>query len=432
MLREFFVRLKSGTEHLNYGRPIIRSWGAEYLRGLSEESRTSPLRVFDLGCGHGEDLLNVREGTLASVSMPTEVRLYGVESHEPYVEECREHAIETYAINIERAAYPNGDGFYDLVIANQILEHTKEIFWIFAETARVLKPGGRFIVGVPNLASLHNRILLLFGQQPTCQQNLSAHVRGFTKPDFRKFAEAGGFFRLLKVRGSNFYPFGATISRPLSRLFPTLLGNIFPAGANGETGQLSGELGGRREFPGDALLRRPAEPGPLRFQEAQFTQRVASGMARMRAGGIVFLHPAQIPKSGFSKSPRVFSSLASVPFASCRFASATLCCWMASIRVSRPSETDGETGAACSRRLAISFFNCEISDSIFSRISVFSSGVIVSPLTIFDLPHKTGKFTDRAAVFSCLSWVRKVIQWVLPHTQFGCTNGQLADRLANH
>ena len=68
-------------------------------------------------------------------------------------------------------------------MANQILEHTKEIFWILDQVSTVLKEGGHFLLGVPNLASLHNRLLLAFGRQPSPIQNNSAHVRGYTKPD---------------------------------------------------------------------------------------------------------------------------------------------------------------------------------------------------------------------------------------------------------
>ena len=228
MLRQFFVNLKKGTEYLNYGRHIIERWGADHA--LSGKAGPE-CAVLDLGCGHGTDLLNIKKTADSSIKgkahadaspRKSSLRLAGVEGYEEYVKECNAAGIETFPIDIESDKIPVEDGTYDVVVANQILEHTKEVFWIFAEVARVLKPGGIFIIGVPNLASLHNRLLLLFGQQPTAQQTLSAHVRTFTKPDLRKFAETGGFFKLKAHRGSNFYPFGKSIARPLAWMFPTL------------------------------------------------------------------------------------------------------------------------------------------------------------------------------------------------------------------
>lgn len=226
-MRSFFKRLKSGTEYLNYGRQILQDWGAQYTteqfgNGQSSAAKT-PIRIFDLGCGHGADLLNIKNAS----PVGAKVQLSGIESYGPYVKECKQNGISTFALDLERDPYPHKDASVDIVIANQILEHTKEIFWIFSEVTRILKPGGRFLIGVPNLASLHNRLLLLVGEQPTAQQSMSAHVRTFTKPDMRRFAQTGNLLALSDYRGSNFYPFPKAISQPLSRLFPTLAWGSF-------------------------------------------------------------------------------------------------------------------------------------------------------------------------------------------------------------
>lgn len=230
MIREAFRKLKEGTEYLNYGRHIIRSWGAAHLvRNLDRTDRQSVVRrVLDIGCGHGKDLLNIKDDVFSRISAERiTVELAGIENFEDYANECRERGIRVFSIDIEHDEFPGEEGTYDLVIANQVLEHTKEIFWIFEEVTRVLKPGGRFIVGVPNIASLHNRLLLLFGKQPTTQQTLSAHVRSFSRDDFSRFARQGDFFELIDFQGSNFYPFSPILSKPLSRFFPGAAWGIF-------------------------------------------------------------------------------------------------------------------------------------------------------------------------------------------------------------
>ena len=70
-------------------------------------------------------------------------------------------------------------------------------------------------------------MILLFGEQPTCIEPLSAHVRGFTKPAFERFVTADGYFRILEVKGTNFYPFPPRLSKVLSELFPTLAVSLF-------------------------------------------------------------------------------------------------------------------------------------------------------------------------------------------------------------
>jgi SAM-dependent methyltransferase len=233
MLRKFFVNLKKGTEHLNYGRHIIEAWGTEHFNAshkpVQSGSEPDDFRILDIGCGHGTDLLNIRNSILSLPGLSEEPRLklYGIENYPPYISECALAGIKIYSIDIEHDSIPADDTPFDLIISNQVLEHTKEIFWIMSEAADSLKSGGKFIIGVPNLASLHNRLLLLFGIQPTSIQTYSAHVRGFTYKDFKFFAEKGDFFRLKRIAGSNFYPFPEWISRPLSFLLPTFSWAIF-------------------------------------------------------------------------------------------------------------------------------------------------------------------------------------------------------------
>lgn len=215
MLRDLLFRLKHGTEELNYGREIVAGWAACCLEGVKKP------RVLDLGVGQGFDLLNIR----AALGRPA--GLHGVECYEPYAEQAEANGICVARVDLERQALPYEAASMDLVVANQVLEHVKELFWIVSEVHRVLKPGGHFVVGVPNLASLHNRLALLAGMQPTSINLLSAHVRGFTKPAFTQFATEGGYFASREFAGANFYPFPPSVARPLAKALPSMAVSCF-------------------------------------------------------------------------------------------------------------------------------------------------------------------------------------------------------------
>lgn len=217
-MRAALAKLKSGTEKLNYGRDIVAGMAARHAAGLG----ANPLRVLDLGLGSGADLENVR----AALGHRT-LELFGVDSYEPNVQAGRERGVEVFSLDIEREPLPFRDACLHLVVANQVLEHTKEIFWIVSEAARVLEPGGAFLVGVPNLASLHSRGMLALGMQPSPIDVLGPHVRGFVKGGIRDFLEEGGFFRAVEVKGSNFYPFPEVLARPLARALPGLAVSLF-------------------------------------------------------------------------------------------------------------------------------------------------------------------------------------------------------------
>jgi SAM-dependent methyltransferase len=220
MLRKFFSDLKQGSEYLNYGREIILAWSVNYINDLDVDE----VKILDIGSGQGADLLNIQQ---AQYDKNITKQLFGIECYEPNVRKARDNGINIFSIDIEREIIPTQAGFFDLVIANQIIEHSKEIFWIFSEISRVLKKGGRAIIGVPNLASFHNRVILLFGEQPTSIELLGPHVRGFTKPSLTRFMTCDNYFRVLAVKGANFYPFPPTMSKVLSKLFPTLSVGLF-------------------------------------------------------------------------------------------------------------------------------------------------------------------------------------------------------------
>ena len=157
------MKALSVDKSLNYGR--------EQIKELSQNLKLDV--ILDLGAGKGKDLDNLK------ILFPRS-RTLGLEC---YVENCKElirKGHEVISVNVETSSLPLPEASVDLIIANQIFEHCKEIFWIFHEASRVLKPNGVFIVGVPNLASLHNRYLLLVGKQPTSIQLWSAHILRMT------------------------------------------------------------------------------------------------------------------------------------------------------------------------------------------------------------------------------------------------------------
>ncbi len=198
---------------LNYGRHHIKRFLAS-----AGEFRT----VLDIGAGQGDDLLLAK-------SINPNAEIHAVEVYPEYAVRLREKGMAVHSLNIEHDPLPFPDRSVDIVIANQILEHVKELFWIFHELARVLPVGGKMLLGIPNLASLHNRILLAFGKQPSPLKNNSAHIRGYTKSDLVRFLGTcfPGGFKLVKFGGSNFYPFPPVIARPLAAMFPNMAWGIF-------------------------------------------------------------------------------------------------------------------------------------------------------------------------------------------------------------
>lgn len=127
-LQRFLLR-KLVDPRLNYGRDII----AEYLTVVA-----SFVTVIDIGAGEGKDIASARR-------VCPMARAIAIEGYALYADRLRGEGIEVYQIDIERDRLPCESENADVVISNQVLEHTKEIFWIFHEISRVLKVGGHLL-----------------------------------------------------------------------------------------------------------------------------------------------------------------------------------------------------------------------------------------------------------------------------------------------
>jgi len=212
----YLARLKAGTGDETNGRHVL----GPLIAGLCG-TKTAP-HVLDVGAGYGKDLLAVK-AALPGASTAA------VETYPQAVAFLRKSGFDVASVNLERDALPFGAASFDIVMCNQVIEHTKELFWVVSELARVCKVGGHLVIGVPNLGSLHNRLALLAGRQPPAIHVFGPHVRGFTIPGLRDFLEAGNTLRVERVLGGNFYPFAPSVSRPLARWFPGLAVSSFYA-----------------------------------------------------------------------------------------------------------------------------------------------------------------------------------------------------------
>ena len=196
-----------------YGTHVIQ----DYLQRLS-----GARAILDIGAGSGRDLGFARE-------LCPDAALHAVECMPANIAALEARGIATHSLNVETDALPFADNALDLVICNQLLEHTKELFWILHEVTRTLRTGGHLVIGVPNVASLHNRLGLLFGKHPTQAKACSAHIRCFSKNDFLLLLEEAfpKGYALERFDGSQFYPFPRAVARTLAKAFPAMAFSIF-------------------------------------------------------------------------------------------------------------------------------------------------------------------------------------------------------------
>ena len=75
------------------------------------------------------------------------------------------------------------NNFFDLIFCNQVLEHVLYPEKCLHECHRILKKNGTMVFTTPNLASWFNRLLLLFGYQPS-NYTVSEEFKNLGLPSF--------------------------------------------------------------------------------------------------------------------------------------------------------------------------------------------------------------------------------------------------------
>lgn len=186
------------------------------IEGLLERIATEhgEPTLLDVGCWDGE--FSRRCATALGAA-----RVLGVEVYEEQAARAQARGLGVARVDLESGRLPWQDESVDVVVCNQVLEHLKDIWLPMTEMHRVLRRGGHAILSVPNLASLHNRLLLGLGRQPTSIRVFGPHVRGYAFREFREFVSRGGAYEVERALSAGFYPLPARLSPPFSALWPS-------------------------------------------------------------------------------------------------------------------------------------------------------------------------------------------------------------------
>jgi SAM-dependent methyltransferase len=137
-------------------------------RILELVATAKPTSLLDLGCHDGvwtEQLVAAAGGSVQRVA--------GVELVEGARQQAEERGIEAVAADLNETL-PFADDSFELVHANQVIEHVLDLDLFVTEIARVLRPGGRAIICTENLASWHNIAALTLGFMPFSLTNISS------------------------------------------------------------------------------------------------------------------------------------------------------------------------------------------------------------------------------------------------------------------
>jgi Methyltransferase domain len=195
-----------GARHERIEQAVVREIAYE-LRRMT----LSDCRLLQLQGGRGQQTLLFRDQLIR----PERPVIYDVQdTRDPEASKDTDFA----EVDLEAATFPAPDDHFDLVVWNRDLVTLKNVMPTLREARRVLTPGGFMIVAVPNLAALHNRLLLLAGFQPTTLHiNNGDHVRGFASASMTRVLERDLGFRIQRIVGVGLAPMSSAAQPQLLR-----------------------------------------------------------------------------------------------------------------------------------------------------------------------------------------------------------------------
>lgn len=122
----------------------LRTWNNRWKRRKIEAVRSEPGKLLDVGCGTGEFMLEMKQAgwDIRGVERDGNAAACAIENHKLRIVKGTIHDL------------PAVNKTYDVITMWHVLEHIYDVHQTVQRVRDLLKPGGLFVVAVPNAASL--------------------------------------------------------------------------------------------------------------------------------------------------------------------------------------------------------------------------------------------------------------------------------------
>jgi len=185
----YFQRRKGRQKRFNRNvvTKIVREFWCQEINSFYKENRSSPLILVDIGLGlwDTDSFKNeVRETVQASVSS-----YFGIDPSLTQLVRLRNQgSVDVIPLRAFGERCPIEGGFFDICFVLSTLDHVFNPSMVLSEAYRILRPGGKLVVGLGNPDAWWRRLF------PNLKQARNPeHLFAFSPLELRSVVEATGF-----------------------------------------------------------------------------------------------------------------------------------------------------------------------------------------------------------------------------------------------
>ncbi|MDP8299339.1 MAG: class I SAM-dependent methyltransferase [Candidatus Tantalella remota] len=145
-------------------------------------------KILSIGSGPGVDIQFLTPGN--------EIHAMDISRKALDVAQASGYIVHQFDLNAN-TPFPFEDGYFDIVVATDILEHIFDPLRVMLELRRVLNDKGEALLSVPNHFYFSRRVAMLFGKGIVLPFHNSNewdyfHIRFFTLKEWEKFLDKSG------------------------------------------------------------------------------------------------------------------------------------------------------------------------------------------------------------------------------------------------
>ena len=173
---------------------------ADYISRKEEKNK---LDLLDIGVGSGRSMRYI-EG----IGAADRIRFSGVDLKLRRLDSVYSpHKWDLKQCDVEQGL-PFKPASFDIVVSEQLLEHLNKPEVVISEAARVLRPGGLFILGVPVFPPGISCIRRLIGGIRKLLNVKDKHIQAFSCAAVKHLVRACGCFEIVDIRGFRMFSGG--------------------------------------------------------------------------------------------------------------------------------------------------------------------------------------------------------------------------------